>query len=155
MIWKNPGQPINHNLPTGYFIPSWALFHSLPSLFHISPAIFHSLPGPFSFPAWVFFISPQPFFIPCLVLFHFSPAIFHWLPISICRNGHGINFLKRKILSDDIASFLDLEPIQVSLISSFLIEINAKYLQKAGNEKISKSKFGLYYWWWLLLHESP
>jgi hypothetical protein len=38
-----------------------------------------------------------------------------------------INFLKRKFLSDDRASFLDLESICILLIASFLIEIIAKY----------------------------
>ena len=43
---------------------------------------------------------------------------------------HVINNKKRKILSDDGASILDLECVWSLLIASFLVEINAKYLQK-------------------------
>ena len=54
-------------------------------------------------------------------------------------------FLKRKILSNDRASFLDLKSILILLIASFLIEINAKYLKKASDKRFAKSKFGLYF----------
>ena len=63
--------------------------------------------------------------------------------LSWCQ--HVTNFLKRKILSDDRASFLDLKSILILTIASFLIEINAKYLKKASNKKFAKSKFGLYF----------
>jgi hypothetical protein len=43
-------------------------------------------------------------------------------------------FPKKEILSDDKESFLDLESILIILIASFLIEIIAKYSQKAGDE---------------------
>ena len=55
------------------------------------------------------------------------------------------NFLKRKILLDDRASFLDLKSILILLITSFLIEIDAKYSEKAGDKNFAKSKFGLYF----------
>ena len=45
--------------------------------------------------------------------------------------------LKRKFLADDGASFLDPESIWILSIASFLIEINAKYLQKASNKNCS------------------
>ena len=73
--------------------------------------------------------------------------------VSTKWNQHVINFLKRKFLSDDRAWFLDLKSIWIILIASFLIEINAKYLKKAGDENLAKSKFGSYYWWWLFWHE--
>jgi hypothetical protein len=48
-----------------------------------------------------------------------------------------INFLKRKFLPDDGASFVDLESICILLIASFLIEINAKNSKKPAM-KIAK-----------------
>ena len=53
-------------------------------------------------------------------------------------------FPKKKKMLDDRASFLDLKSILILLIASFLIEINAKYSEKAGNKNFAKSKFGLY-----------
>ena len=54
-------------------------------------------------------------------------------------------FPKKIFLSDDRASFLDLKSILILLIASFLIEINAKYSEKASNKIFAKSKFGLYF----------
>ena len=54
-------------------------------------------------------------------------------------------FPKRKFLLDDRASFLDLKPILILLIASFLIEINAKYSEKVSDKNFAKSKFGLYF----------
>ena len=46
----------------------------------------------------------------------------------------GINFLKRKFFTNCRASFVDLEYIWILSIASFLIEIIAKYPQKAGDK---------------------
>ena len=51
-------------------------------------------------------------------------------------------FLKRKFLSDDRSSILDLESVLILLIAFFLIEINAKYLQKAGNKICQSPNLG-------------
>ena len=142
-----------------FFIPSQALFHSCLVLFHslsgfffiLCLVIFHSLSGSFSFSSRHLFIPAWTFFISCLVLFHSLPGTFSFLPGSL--PGACDQFPKKEILSDDGASFLDLESIWIILIASFLNEINAKYLWNPSDENLSKSKFGLYYWWWLFLHE--
>ena len=52
------------------------------------------------------------------------------------------HFLKRKFLSDNRALFLDLKSIWILLIASFLIEINAKYSQKAGDKNCQSPNLG-------------
>ena len=45
-------------------------------------------------------------------------------------------------MQDDGASFVDLESICILLIASFLIEINAKKLEKSGDENCQSPNLG-------------
>ena len=107
------------------------------------------LPSDISLVAWayVYFISLLPSDISLVAwgryLFYFIAA---WGDVYFL-----INFLKGKFLSDD-GSFLDLRPIWILLRTYFLIEINAKYSQKADNKNCQSPNLGcIINGCWLLL----